>query len=143
MQHLILTIVLLFSSIFLMKAQENNGNLEGKTVTVKVVNALNNNGNVKFALYNKENFMKQPLNSKASAIDNGISAVVFENLEEGEYAIICFHDENENGRMDFQENGMPKENYGTSNNVMNFGPPDFESSKFELMDEDVTLEIKF
>ena len=45
--------------------------------------------------------------------------------------------------MDFQENGMPLENYGVSNNVMNFGPPQFESSKFVVEKDPMNLEIKF
>ena len=45
--------------------------------------------------------------------------------------------------MDFQPNGMPLENYGMSNNPMNFGPPEFDQAKFEVSDKDVTLEIRF
>jgi uncharacterized protein (DUF2141 family) len=45
--------------------------------------------------------------------------------------------------MDFDENGMPKESYGLSNNMMTFGPPEFASSKFEVTKEDLNLEIKF
>ncbi len=45
--------------------------------------------------------------------------------------------------MNFYENGIPKESYGTSNNVILMGPPNFESSKFEVSDKDLTLEIKF
>jgi uncharacterized protein (DUF2141 family) len=143
MQNLILTIVLLFSSTVAIQAQENNQNLDLKTVTVSVVNALNDNGTVNFALYTKEGFMKQPLFAKGSTIKNGVGTVTFENVPKGSYAIICFHDENRNKRMDFEENGMPKESYGTSNNALSFGPPQFENSKFEVEDKNLTLEIKF
>ena len=67
----------------------------------------------------------------------------FEGLEPGEYAIICLHDINENNKMDFAPSGMPLEDYGASNNVMNFGPPTFSDSKFTVADKDLTLEIKF
>jgi uncharacterized protein (DUF2141 family) len=140
MQHLILTIILLFSSAVLVHAQENK---EGKTVKVTVVNALNNEGTVNFAFYNEENFRRQPLFAKSATIDNGKSTVTFINVPEGEYAILCFHDENKNGQMDFYENGMPKESYGSSNNVMNMGPPEFYSSKFQVTSIDLNLEIKF
>jgi len=143
MQQLILTIVLLFSSVVVVKAQENNENFKGETITVLVVNALNDNGKVNFALFNKEGFKKQPLYAKSAVIKNGNSSVIFSNIPNGKYAIICYHDENSNGKMDFYENGMPKESYGTSNNVILMGPPNFESSKFEVLNEDLNLEIKF
>ena len=45
--------------------------------------------------------------------------------------------------MDFADNGMPTENYGVSNNKMNFGPPQFYDAKFEVIDKNLELEIKF
>ena len=94
-------------------------------------------------MYNKEGFLQTPLDRKSSSIEEGLSTVTFENITEGNYSVVCFHDENSNGKMDFELNGMPKESFGASNNVMNFGPPQFEDSKFEMKNEDVTLEIKF
>jgi len=142
MQHLILALSLLISSMIF--AQTSTNKLEeGISVTALVVNALSDKGTVKFAFYNEENFMKQPIYSKSASVVNGKSTVVFDNIPQGIYAIICFHDENGNNRMDFEENGMPKESYGSSNNMMNFGPPEFDNTKFEVTTEDLTLEIKF
>ncbi len=142
MQHLILALALFISSIIF--AQTPTEKIEnGILVNVSSVNALSDKGTVKFAFYDKENFMKQPVYAKSASVENGKSTVVFENVPQGIYAIICFHDENENNRMDFDENGMPIESYGLSNNNLNFGPPEFESSKFEVTEEDLTLEIKF
>ena len=143
MQQLILTIALIFASIFISKAQENGKNPIGNNITVSVINALNDNGKIRFALYNELGFRKQPLYSKFSKIENGFSEITFKNIPKGEYAIVCFHDENGNSRMDFHENGMPKESYGTSNNALLMGPPQFDSSKFVVTDEDLNLEIKF
>ena len=143
MQQVILTIILLFSSIFVSQAQENSKQTDERNITVSVVNALNSNGTIKFAFFDEVGFRIQPLFAKSATITNGISKVTFSNVAKGEYAIICYHDENNNNRMDFYENGMPKESYGTSNNPMLMGPPNFESSKFEVANEDVDLEIKF
>lgn len=143
MQHLFLTIVLIFSVIFISNAQETTENIQGNNIIVTVPNALNNKGKISFALFTQENFRKQPLYAKSSSIENGKSIVTFEKVPNGTYAIICFHDENNNDQMDFEENGMPKESYGTSNNPMNFGPPQFDSSKFQIADKDISLEIKF
>ena len=114
-----------------------------KTITATVVNISNNEGKVSFALYNKETFMKTPLQAKNAKVVNGRSTVVFENLESGTYAILCFHDRNNNGKMDFKDNGMPMEDYGVSNNVMSFAQPSYQDAKFDLGDKDLSLEIKF
>ena len=143
MQHLILAATLLFSILIFSQEPESSNLNKENNIKVSLVNALNDTGTVNFALFNKENFRQQPLRAQSAIIKNGLSTVVFENVPAGTYAIICYHDENENKRMDFQENGMPLENYGTSNNPLNFGPPQFDSSKFDLSDKDVTLEIKF
>tara|TARA_R110001632_G_scaffold66891_2_gene157299 strand:+ start:19105 stop:19518 length:414 start_codon:yes stop_codon:yes gene_type:complete len=113
------------------------------TITATVVNVSGSKGKVSFALHNKTTFMKEPLQAIAAEIIDGKSTVVFEGLEPGEYAIICLHDKNENNKMDFAPSGMPLEDYGASNNVMNFGPPTFSDSKFTVADKDLTLEIKF
>ncbi len=113
------------------------------TITASVVNVTSNKGKVGFALYNKTNFMMQPIQTKEAKIVDGVSSITFKEVESGEYAIICFHDKNENGKMDFQENGMPLEDYGASNNVMNFGPPQYDDAKFIVTDKKLDLKIRF
>lgn len=143
MQHLILALALLFSSVVIAQSNEKEKIKGSSTIKVSVTNALNNNGTISFALYNEEGFLTAPLSKKSSTIENGLSTVEFENISAGDYSVVCFHDENSNGKMDFEINGMPKESYGASNNVMNYGPPQFQDSKFEVENEDKTLEIKF
>ena len=117
-----------------------SGNQE---ITVTVVNATTDNGKVSFALYDQVTFMKTPLKGASAKIIKGKSTVTFKNITQGEYSVICFHDKNNNGKIDFNENGMPLEDYGASNNNMDFGPPSFLDSKFSVIEEDVSLEIKF
>ncbi|MEO9570147.1 MAG: DUF2141 domain-containing protein [Polaribacter sp.] len=114
-----------------------------KTITATVINVSSDSGKVGFALYNKTNFRLKPIKATSSKIVDGKSIVEFKNVEAGEYAIICYHDKNDNNKMDFQSNGMPLEDYGASNNVMNFGPPKFEDAKFAVEDKNVSLEIRF
>lgn len=118
-------------------------NAQTKKITATVINATSDEGKVAFALYNKTTFMKKPIQGKEAKIENGKSTVTFENIEIGEYAIICYHDKNNNDKMDFEPNGMPREDYGASNNVMNFGPPQYNDSKFIVSDKNVSLNIKF
>lgn len=116
---------------------------QNRTITATVVNVTSNTGKVGFALYNKKDFMMKPLQAKVSEIKDGKSVVTFENVTAGEYSVICYHDKNNNGKMDFTPQGMPMEDYGASNNNMSFGPPQFDASKFIVSDKNVSLEIKF
>jgi uncharacterized protein (DUF2141 family) len=120
-----------------------NANTEKRSITVTVANVSSNKGKVSYALYDKDNFMKKPVQTQSSSPKGKKSTVTFTNIAPGNYAVICFHDANSNDKMDFQANGMPLEDYGASNNSMSFGPPNFEDSKFEVSDKDVTLEIRF
>ena len=115
-----------------------------KTITVQVSNVSNSNGVVSFTLHTKETFMKsEPVQTESSKIKDGIAKIIFNNVKPGEYAIIVLHDENENNRMDFEQNGMPKEAYGLSNNPMSFGPPQYQDAKFIVSDKDLELSIRF
>lgn len=121
-------------------AQDNNG----QSVTVTIDNVVSNTGKVVFSLHTAETFMKgQGIQNVESKIKDGKVSITFKNVIPGEYAILVLHDENENNRMDFELNGMPKENYATSNNAMSFGPPQFGESKFKVTSEDIQLKIRF
>ena len=55
----------------------------------------------------------------------------FRHVPKGTYAIAIFHDANKNGKLDTNFLGIPKEQTGTSNNVVtHFGPPSFEKARF-------------
>ena len=73
----------------------------------------------------------------------GEMTFTFENVAPGTYAISILHDENNNMRMDFQDNGMPKENFGMSGDEMLMGPPTFDGAKFEVASEDMEFKIRF
>jgi len=127
----------------IMMLTANSMSAQKQTIKASVVNVTSNKGNVSFALYNKTTFMKEPLQAKTAKIVDGVSSVTFEGITAGEYAIICYHDKNENDKMDFEPNGMPKEDYGASNNVISFGPPQYDNAKFVVADKNITLEIRF
>lgn len=135
----ILPLLLITTALFITTAIT----AQKKSITAKVINVTSDSGKVGFALFDKDNFMKKPIQAKVSKIENGIATVVFEEVVPGNYAITCYHDKNENGKMDFQANGMPLEDYGASNNTMSFGPPQFENAKFLLSKKDLVLEIRF
>lgn len=135
-------IIALVLSVNFSNAQE--GKETGKSITVTIENITNNNGSVILGLHTEDTFMKgQGIMNAESKIVDGKITVTFKNVEAGSYAIMALHDENGNKRMDFQENGMPKESYGMSNNPEMYGPPQFASAKFDLNNEDLDLKIIF
>jgi len=139
MKNLILTIALVLTSVFSFSQEE-----KGITITVIVENLKNDNGKVSFSLHTEDTFMKGGgvLNTE-TVIKDGKVSITFKNVQPGSYAVMGLHDENENGQMDFRENGMPLEAYGMSNNVMSFGPPQFDDAKFTVAEEDLELKIRF
>jgi len=116
----------------------------GATITITVENVLSDNGTILAGLHTADTFMKGlgVINTMTQA-KVGQVTLIFENVTPGTYAIMVMHDANDNKQMDMEANGMPKENYGTSGPMEAFGPPSFESSKFEVTEEDQEIRIRF
>ena len=71
----------------------------------------------------------------------GSQSIVFTQLDPGRYAVIVFHDENDNVFHDENDNGLldenswsvPTEGYGFSNNAEGFlGSPSFDAAAVTL-----------
>ena len=96
-------------------------------------------------LSDKEGFLNDPNRFAAVALRANaamMSSVVFTNLNPGQYAIILFHDENGNGKLDKNALGVPTEPYGFSNNVQGFlGPPAFRKAAMLLNAGDKAVRI--
>jgi uncharacterized protein (DUF2141 family) len=74
------------------------------------------------------------------------SGIVFRNVEPGRYAIILFHDENGNGRLDVNFWGVPTEPYGFSNDAQGaFEAPSFDAASMLLdgADRSVTIHLVY
>ncbi len=140
MQHLIKIIFVFIISSSAVLAQDNSGS----TITVNVSNLKNNDGKVHVGLYNtKESFLGKQYKGEISKIDNKTCSVVFADIPKGTYAISLYHDENNNNKMDTRMFGIPKEDYGCSNNAKGFmGPPKWEDAKFQVNNEAITQDIK-
>lgn len=140
MSTLVKIIIVLLLSQTVLFAQENID----QTITVKVTNLDGNAGKVYVALYDSETtFLEKKYKSTISTIKDGSCEVVFENVPNGVYAISLFHDKNDNNKMDSNFLGIPKEDYGCSNNAKGFmGPPKWKDAKFKIQNNSVTQTIK-
>jgi uncharacterized protein (DUF2141 family) len=109
------------------------------TLTVRVVHARNANGEIRVALFKDAagfpGDASLAFRTQRAQIDpHTLSAtVVFTEIPQGVYAVSVFHDENGNGKLDKNFVGIPKEEYGASNNpAKKMGPPAFNEAKFSL-----------
>lgn len=76
----------------------------------------------------------------------GFSTVVFDNLPPGRYAVGCYHDENDNGKLDTSWIGYPVEGYALSNDIRAVvSRPTFIDASFEVGDggKAVPLHVKY
>lgn len=146
MTYIKFIILLILSMLtFLSNAQEVNlDSLKGIDITVTVKNIRGDKGKIYMGIYNNhEDFkMSQAIQNAQGFIDNGESVIVFKNVSPGTYAIKCYHDANDNHKMDF-DGFMPLEDYGSTNNPREFGPPTFEAAKFDVNDTNLTFDIIF
>lgn len=102
-------------------------------IEVELRNLQPVSGTVRVALYEESQFMKKPLRGFAKPVTDQQMILVFDNLPEGDYAISVYHDVNNNGRLDYNVLGIPREPVGFSNDARGrFGPPDFQSAKFNV-----------
>lgn len=139
MQHLIKIICFFILSTSLAVAQDTSKN----TVAVTVSNLESNKGKVYIALYDAEqHFLKKIFRANFSEIKANSCALTFKNIPNGIYAVSIFHDENDNNKMDTGVFGIPKEDYGCSNNATGFmGSPKWEDAKFQVNNTSVTQHI--
>lgn len=113
-------------------------------VNINEIEAVN--GPIVVLLYKtKEGFASDPEKSfKAQRIVqyNKDATCTFTQLPYGDYAVTFFKDENNNGRLDTNFIGIPKEPVGASN-MTDSGRPSFSKCKFSLQKQNQTLNLKF
>ena len=123
-------ICLLLVSVTLVSAQYS--------LRVEINNLENNKGVVIVDLLDKN---EETVMDEKSEIANNKCTIIFKDLKAGTYAIRCFHDGNNNGELDTNFIGIPKEGFGFSNDACGkFGPKKFSEWLFEVQG-DTKLQI--
>ena len=114
------------------------------SLEIHVDNIKSKKGSIRFGLFTTEtDYLKNPVDKKVVKSTGKDVTVIFENLQPGEYALSVIHDENENGELDSNAFGIPKEGFAFGNNALgSFGPPSFEKAKITIADQKVKQEIK-
>ena len=100
------------------------------SLEMEINNLKSNNGPLYIRILDEN---ENPVIVGTSTVINYSARISFDSISLGKYAIQFFHDENENQKMDFSLIGIPKEKFGSSNNVKPIlGPPKFEKMLFNL-----------
>jgi uncharacterized protein (DUF2141 family) len=122
----------------------------GTPIHVHVHGIRNAQGTVKAVLYGPEPETFLVKGKKADRerepAQEGSMTLCVAALEEGKYAVVVYHDENDNHKFDRNWIGLPTEGFGVSNNPRFFlAPPAFEESAFEVNGEitNVDVEMKY
>ena len=118
-------------------------------LAVEVRNIQPGPGNVVLHLWNSAETFRDE--EKAVAMqsvpaDAATVLVTFKDLEPGHYALIGYHDEDGNGKMNRFMGMIPTEGYCVSNNPSLAGPPKFDISSFPVgapHPEETVLEMKY
>lgn len=123
-------LLLVMLSIISISFQEN------KNLKIEINNLRNSNGHVLLELQDEN---KNTIKGISQEIGSNRCIISIEDLSPGKYVFKYFHDENDNGEIDTNWTGIPKEGFGFSNNAKGFfGPPSHQKMIFEL-NQDTTM----
>lgn len=117
------------------------------TVNVELAGLAQASGNVYISVYDSDDdwlgkdVVMQRKVVIAEALDGEVVRAALQ-LPPGEYALSIYYDENNNGTLDSNFIGIPKEPVAISNNARpSFGPPKYEDAVFTLGAEPVVQQI--
>lgn len=103
------------------------------TVRVRVLGVANANGTVRAEICTKSEFLKKCAVTGKAPAKRGEVDVLFHDVPAGRMAVLAYHDENNNGRLDSNLLGIPTEGTAFSRDAKGrFGPPSFESSAVKI-----------
>ena len=108
--------------------------LEASVLLVDAIGFRNNTGHAIAKLFVPgDDVLKRGHKEVGSSISNGRATFIFSSVPSGEYAMVVFHDVNDNGIVDHNFIGFPKEALGFSNGFslgLGSGLPNFEKLRF-------------
>jgi len=118
-------------------------------IAVNVTGLNSDKGKVRIAIFNTKNTYTEDDGSGdkafqkvAATISGQRASCTFSAVPYGTYAIKLFHDEENSGKFLKNIFGIPKVQYGFSNNARGrFGPAAFEKAQFQVDKPEVKVEI--
>ena len=121
------------------------GSAGNNTLHVRLAGLRSNNGHAHCTLFNSDAFPSDDSKAVKEAdapIKNQSAVCDFAGIPPAKYAVVAYHDENNNGKFDQNAIGMPKEGYAFSNNVRpRFSAPSFSDCAFDFKGGDQTITL--
>lgn len=136
----------IFLSLFLLFSFKN-GNSGDVIIEVSGIN-ISKKGNLIVGLFKQNGFPKANQSSygKTIPITSSTMTVKFSSIENGEYAVAVFQDQDLNDKLSSNFFGVPNEPFGFSNNKFGmFGPPNFSDVSFKVSESkksNLSIKIK-
>ncbi|MBS1138581.1 MAG: hypothetical protein H6R13_34 [Proteobacteria bacterium] len=118
---------------------------DNSQLVVNLLGVRDGTGNLRASLYREpETFRKEDKALKVISLPaaKGESTFVFDNLPSGRYAVMVYHDENADQKLNLRFGMFPTEGYGLSNNPKVMGPPKFADSAFDVAGPETSIDIK-
>lgn len=112
---------------------------------VEVGGVRSADGQVKLMLFDRaEGFRKEDKSREVLALPAAVGTVrgIFRDLPPGRYAIVTYHDEDGDGKLNLRFGMLPMEGYGLSNNPSVSGPPAFQDAAFDVPETGAKLAIQ-
>lgn len=109
--------------------------LLAEQLNVEIAGVKSSEGKIYIQLFKGEQAYQaeKPISASITPAATGNVTIRFDGLEQGEYAVRYFHDENGDGELATNLLGMPTEGYGFSNGAKpNFGPVKYKAIKFDV-----------
>lgn len=102
-------------------------------------------GSLMIAVYDKpESFRKVSYKSMKMASTPGEMQVEIPGLRAGEYAVMVFHDQNGDGKLNRNLLGIPQEHWsGSLNTTFVLGAPSWEQTRFNLQETGKSIQVNF
>ena len=119
--------------------------VEAANLTIHIGGLRNTRGTIRLSLYDRaETFLEAGgrIARLKEPVTTNPMRVSFTGLPPGTYAVTVVHDENDNGKLDRNLLGIPREGYGFSNDApVGLGPPSFAKAAVTLGQEDKAIII--
>ena len=151
--HPFVVLLVLGSSVVLSEVSDPNDASDpsrasdGSRLRVELTGLQNAEGNLYIAVYNSDDTWlgdDTVLEQQVVIADSRDGELVRAEMQlpPGEYALSIFYDSNDNGELDTNFIGIPKEPVALSNNARpKFGPPKYKDAVFTLGAEPLTQRI--
>jgi uncharacterized protein (DUF2141 family) len=113
-----------------------------RTISIELRNIKESSGRVYIAIYNSETSYKKDIPFKSFIIESSKNIInITDTFPEGYYVISAFQDLNNNGRLDLNFLGIPKEPIALSNYDGRGIPGGYEKLKIKISDDNQKIVI--